>query len=390
MKIIRYENADVGSINTIMAENVGHGDTEFLVDNATGFDINDFILMEEVGHEKNEIVRITNIDENNLFTTPINMPHEKNVKITKLNYDKFKITKQTTSDTKEKDVVKAKFDYAHEHNLIEYVDMSDDANDSLIYNVYYVNSYTDTEDKQVSLQNEFNYGYISVDKFREETSFQKDEATDMEIESAIYTAFQWIKDNIYFIQEYDNIDTNSDIFIRVPTRLEFADYNGDRVIDKRDIIVYEYNPSTYTRIYHASKIINIDTRSKIIRFSEKLPLNSQNQLVVKVPLTFKKYEDINSILSNISKLKATNVLLRDIGTSKIKGGVTSWSAGGTNVNRDINNISGSIEFNDKQAKELSNSINKFYSARTKLRTRRSSLDDRRFHTFNHGYGYRRR
>lgn len=389
MKIIRYDNAPETNTFTNTTTLISHDSNTFDVLDVSGFAVNDFILVENVGHEKVEIVKILNISGNTFTTENFVLPHDLNVSVTKLNYDKFKITRKITPAGTETDVVEKKFDYANPFNIIEYFDNSLDASDSLYYSIYYVNSHTLDEDLQVVLNKEENYGYINVEHFRRETSFTEDEITTSEIERAVYQSFEWIRDNTYVRLDFDG---DMDDVFNIVTDMELADWNGDRVIDKRDIILYEFDSTTMMRQYLSNKIIKVSADTKKIFLKERIPLIPQHGVVIKIPLTFNKMEYNYQALANVSKLIATNFILKDVDISKIKNGITSWTAGGTTVSRDVNNIKDSIDKNLAMANQLLSQLRKIYMVPTKMRTMASSLNIRgRNRGFATGYeGFSRR
>lgn len=379
MKIIRYNNPDPTTTTTTLSTAIEYNDTELVVADASSLSVDDFILLEDIGHEKCEIVQITVIDSNTLTTTAVTLPHDASITITKLNYDKATIEKSTNGTTYT-DLVEQDLNYADVNNCIQYFDDDVDASDSLYYKIYYYNSSTTTEDLQATLHNEENYGYINVDKFRAETGFTTAEVSNAEVERAIYTSLEWIQDNAYVYHEFDG---PQDSVYSILTNMEFADWNGDGVIDKNDIIIYEYDQENLMRRYLSNKIIKVNPDTKKIFFSEQVPISSSNNLVIKIPVTFKQYKDIRGTLQQISKLIATNYILMNVDTSKIKNGVTSWTAGGTSVNRDLSNLKDSIDKNVKNALRLLAQIEKMYTRSTKLRTTYSSLNTRG--RYNIGY-----
>lgn len=373
MKIIRYDNPQVTQVTTSLKNDVDYNSEEIEVLLATSFNVNDYILIEDAGNELCEIVQITNKNGNILSITPTTLHHKTNATITKLNYNKFKITKSSTEDGSYSEVAEDDLDYSNPHNIIFYTDEDINASDKLYYKVYYVNTHTSTEDLQATLHNEKNYGYIDVDMFRAETGFTPQEVSDSEIERAIYHSVEWIQDNAYVYHEFDG---NRDNTFNINTHLEFADFNGDRLIDKNDFLVYEFNPTTLIKTYLNHKIIKILPRSKRIIFNSTIPKNINNQLVLQIPLTFRKLENIKSSLATICKLIGTNWILRNVDTSKIKGGITSWTAGGTSVNRDLSTLRQSLECNLNDARRILTQVCKIYIKSTKLRTERSSLNQR--------------
>lgn len=371
MKIIRVSNPDVTSVTTTLSSAVCSNNSEIEVTDASSLSANDIILIEDVGFEKCEIAIIDSIIDNTLtLTTELTMSHSNSTTITKINYNQYTIKKATVVSSTKTTVVTNTIDYANPINCIEYIDQDYEASDELFYFVYYYNSVTETEYLAETLHQDLNYGYMDVENFRAETAFTESEVSDAEVQKAIYNALEWIQDNAYVTHEFSCANEE---YMIIDDALEFADYNGDNVIDYKDFIIYEYDSNSFRR-YLSSKIAKIIPESKKILFTESLPINSQNTLVIKVPLTFKKLGEILYSLKTVTKLIATNWILENVDTSKIKSGITSWTAGGTSVNRDLNNLRESIKQNLFNANRVLTQIAKIYIKPTKLRTRHSSLN----------------
>lgn len=373
MKIIRYDNPEPANITTSLSVEVDYNSNTINVLNGSFFAEDDFLLIENVGHEKCEIVKILSINVNELTITPTTLPHSINTTITKLYYDKYKIKKSPTLTGLFVDVHVGDIDYSNPHNIIYYIDNDVNASSNLYYKIYYYNSETEVEVEQTVLNKERNYGYIDIATFRAETGFSENEVSDAEVERAILSGLEWIQDNAYVYHEFDG---PRDSVYSINSNMEFADWNGDNVVDKYDILVYEFDSNTLMRRYIGNKIIKVLPNSKKLFFSEKVPITPTNQLVIKIPMTFKKLDDIKNTLANISKLIGTNTILKDIDTTKIKQGITSWTAGGTSVNRDLGNLKDSIEKNYEMAKRLLTQVCEIYVRNTKLRTSKSSLNNR--------------
>ena len=374
MKIIRYENPEVTNVTTTLLESTDFDKDKLKVGNTSNFNVDDILLIEDVGNEKNEIVYITSIDNNEITVTPkLVLPHERNTSITKLNYDKFKIERSDAKDGTYEKITEQILDYANPHNIIEYFDMSEGASDKLFYKVIYYNSITEDALESDVLHLEMNYGYIDVDTFRAETGFLENEVSDSEIERAIYHSIEFIQDDAFVTHEFEG---GHDSMFNIETRYEFADWNGDGIVDKKDMIIYEYDYNTTIRRYLGSKVSKIMPKSKKIFFKEQVPTKMNQTLVMKIPLTFKRYDEVRSALATISKLIATNWILRNVDINKVRNGITNWNAGGTSVTRDTNAIQESINNNLRKAKSLINQIRKIYSRPTKLRTQASMLNYR--------------
>lgn len=371
MKIIRVDNPAVTTVTSSLLEDTEYNSTELSISNIEDFNENDILLLENIGYELCEIVYVTDITDK-LIVTSTQYSHTASTLITKLNYDKYKIMRSDTEVTEKNLIKEGNLNYANMYNSIYYIDNTYDASDSLYYYVYYINSILETESLATTLHNEENYGYISVSNFRAETSFSETEISNAEIEKAIFNGVEYIRD-MYRNQEFTG---NQDTIFEIDTKMEFADNTGDNIIDKYDMIIFEYNPNTSMRTYLSHKVLKIIPESKKIIFSQVVPMNPDNQLVFQIPLTFKTQQDIKQTLATVNKLVATNWILQNVDTSKIKSGITSWNAGGVSVNRDVNNIRESVDKNLKLSKYYLERINKTYIESTKLRSRYSDLNRR--------------
>ena len=382
MKIIRYDNPETSTTITRTANDVKYNDSEIIVEDITGLSIGDFLLLEDIGHEKAEIVKILGINGTTLTISPTTIHHAPNTILTKLDYDKFKITKSAEKTGTYTEVVIGDLDYSNPHNIIYFVDDSIDSSDLLYYKLFYYNSETDVEIEQKIFHKDNNYGFINIEKFRQETAFTESEVVDSEVERAIYTSLEWIQDNAFTWHEFDG---PRDRTFSINSPLEFADWNGDNNIDKYDMIIYEFDPRTLMRRYLGNKLIKVLPNSKKIMFSENVPINVNNQLVIRIPMTSRKLETVKGTLANISRLIGTNYLLQNVNTANIRTSITSWNAGGVSVNRDIGSLQSSIEANLATARRLMSQVCKTYMRATKLRTDVSSLNYRQRYT-NRFYG----
>ena len=373
MKIIRYDNPAVTDVSTSSTPSLSRNDTSIICNDASSFSAEDFVLFEEVGHELCEICQIDSIVGNTIeLVKGLQYPHDASTTITKLNYDKCIIKYSSYETGTYTTLATLDLDYSNPHNSIEYVDSRKDASDLVYYKIYYYNSSTETETLATTLHNEDNFSYISIENFRQETGFTESELTDAEISVALFNALEWIKDNAYNVVTLQSY-VQDNIFELDLDGMEFAHWTGNKILTKYDFEIYQYNTSTNYITYLTDKLIKINENSYKLIFSETIPSDNE-VLYIKVPVTFKRFSEIRNVLANISKLIAVNYILRNVNISKIRNGVTSWTAGGTSVNRDTSSVDAAIETNLKQAKKLLEQILKVYMKRTPLRTERSSLN----------------
>jgi hypothetical protein len=372
MKIIRYNLPEPTTTTTTTSAVLSVSDTSFAVADASSFSADDFILFDIRGSEFNEIRKIDGIVSNTItITEGVELPHDSGITITKLNYDKYKITKSSDNVTYT-DVVTGDLDYYNQFGKIEYKDTSVGASDSLYYKIYYYNSESETESLQDTLVNENNYSYISIDEFKSETGFTSDDLSDDEISNALLYAVEWIQDNAY--NKIRLTTTSADTLFELDLNgMEFCDWYGEGSITTNDVEVYEYDAENYIRYNINYLIAKIFPDTKKLVFKESVPRDGR-ELTIVAKVGFKTLDDSKQTLRNISKLMATNYILTNVDTSKIKNGITSWNAGGVNVNRDLNSVKDSVQKNYEQAKTVLNNILKIYMKITKLRTRYSSLN----------------
>jgi len=378
MKIIKYALPEPTTTETTLTSDIAYGDTILAVADSSSFSANDFIVLEEIGSEITEIVKIVSIDSATQITlsSGVTIEHISTSKITKINYDKFKITSSTTLDGTYTEVVTQLLYYGQENFKIEYVDDRYEASDGLFYKIYYVNSHTSTETVQDTINNEDNYSYISATQFRAESKITSSLLSDSSLYDALVSGVEYIDDAIYNIFTQTG-QVNESIYDIDIGRMHIADKNADREISKEDIVVYEYDATRAVRIFKHHKIVKLisnDAGYKLI-FKENMPSSSDRNLIFKIPVTFKAFNSIRHNLLIVNRLIATNYLLINNNNANVKTAVLNWTAGGTNISKDPVTIQAVIETNDKEARSIiSEVLSKIYSKKTKLRTTYSSLN----------------
>ena len=373
MKIIRYELPEVTSVSSVTLAEIEHNEDVIIVEDSSGFSVDDFILIEERGSEYNEIVKITAINNNNISYTPNNkFPHSEGSIITKLNYDKFKIIRADKNGLYKKVIVEQELNYANSYGIINYIDDTENASDNMTYKIYYVNSETSTEDLQTTIL-EDTISNLSIDEFRRDSTFTTNQVLDSEISSALRAGLEWIQDNAYKTTIFETRQQNTTFTLNL-NGMVLCDWNGDNEIDKNDMVVYEVETGTGKKYCLNHKIIKVFPLSNRILFKETVPTKHDRELVFLVKTTFRPLEEVRTTLKTIIKLVATNWIMRNVDTSRIKSGITSWSAGGTNVNRDVSAIKDSVDKNYQEAQRLLHQLLKIYMKPNKLRTTYSSLN----------------
>lgn len=376
MKIVKYALPSVTSTNTTISNNIAVGTTILPVVSSTGLAANDFLLIEEQGAELNEIVKISSVDSATqiTLTSGVQIAHLSSTKITKILYNQYKITRSDALAGTYTTLVTANLDYAESHGQIVYVDESVTGSDQMYYKVYYVNSHTPSEVLQATLNNQDNFSYITVSQFRNETGLSTSIIPDGDVYDALNSGVEFIRDEIIRTQTSYGTSSPDSTYIIDLNNYYMADTNADRVLNKDDLVVFEYDTQKEMRIYVPHKITKIIPNPLTVFFDEEMPRNSR-QLVFMVPVTFKSNDNIRSTLKTVNKLLAVNYVLTNVAGDKVKSAVLSWTAGGTTVNKDPNIVAQIVENNTVKAKKLiSEILQGLYVSPTKLRTKISSLN----------------
>ena len=369
MKIIFYPLPEPTQTLTHVADDVSYGDVIFDVLDASALSVNDFVLMQERGSEYNEIVKIAAIDNNELSIPQpgVTLNHSVNILVTKINYDKYRIYSSPDNDVYTL-IKEDLLDYSNKYSSIHFID--DEGNDNLFYKIYYYNSHTDTEDLQATI-NDNTISNISIDEFKRDSTFDSNTLNDAEISSALRAGLEWVQDNAYKTTIVETMQQDN-VFTLDLSGMVFCDWNGDNSINANDMIVYEEDRQGNR--YYINYLINkVLPNSNRVLFKTLVPRDDR-LLVFNIKTTFKPLDEIKTTLKTIIKLIATNWILRNVDTSKIKGGITSWSAGGTNVNRDMNAVKDSVDKNYQEAQRLLHQLLKIYMQPTKLRSTYSHLN----------------
>lgn len=381
MKQIYYDNPNVTTTSTLTLEALEYGMNIFEVQDASSFVVNDIILIEDVGHEYCEIRIINNINLNQIeIDEPIKFPHLHGIKITKLNYDKFRITKSDNILNPFNLLVEDTLKYEDKFNRIDYYD--DSGSDNLYYRIYYYNSVTDTEILVATLHNQDNFSWMTKEKFMDMTKLDA-KFTDY-VEEALRFGVESLRDDIMFSRLLTTNDPDKEFILNVENYF-LADINGDREIDKYDIEVYEFDAENNLATYINHKIVKVfvDAERPKIIFSEKVPSQGK-QLYIRVNLAQVPYKNYRRSYEEINKLYAVNYLLSDKTNDNVKTGILSWTAGGTSVNKEIGTVKDVVEKNQALIRNiLKDQLLKAYIGKTKLRTRYSSLN---FRSSGGGFG----
>lgn len=372
MKQIYYSNPDITTTTTTTSETLEYGETEINVADSSNFSANDFILIEEQGNEYNEILKISSVDSSIKITVTsgIKYPHVSGVTITKLNYDKYKIEKSTNgSDYTE--LVTEDLDYSNQHNRIEYYD--DLGQDSYYYKIYYVNSQTTSEDLQDTLNNQDNFSWITAAKFKAMTTLN--DSYSSYIEEALRSGVEAIKDDLFFTKILKTTEPDNEFELDIGNFV-LADNDGNREINKNDLLIYEYNPDTNLKTYLSHKVVKVFIDNPKVVFKENVPTTG-NILYIETPVAQVKYNNYKRSYEEINKLYAINYLLSDKSSSSVKNAVLNWTAGGTTVSREPNMVEDIIDKNNTRIRMLMKDLMlKTYIGRTRLRSKISSLNIR--------------
>ena len=375
MKIIRYDLPAITTTTTNTTLQVDNGDTVISVSDSSSFSAGDIVLFELRGHEFGEVKYIDTVDSPTsiTLTTALEQTHITDCVITILNYDKFKVTRSDTVSGTYVTLTESELDYANQYGKIEYVDDSSGSADTKFYKVSYVNTILASDDLQATLNNQNDYGYVTLDEVRAAFNIDSTQLTDQMAFDSINSGVEFIKDKVYNVQTL-SLSGDDTVFNLNLNHLFIADWQANRQVTKDDIVVYEVDSVTNSRIYVPHKVVKLLLNDPRIIFNERMPRNGR-QLVAEIPSTFKKFEDMRSSLKMVNKLLAANYLLANTTNENIVDGVTSWTAGGTSINSDLSTSENVIDNNEKRAKKIIDEIiSKVYVHRTKLRTTYSSLN----------------
>ncbi len=382
-KRVLYDNPAVSTPATTTTAALAYGGTTVTVSSSTGFAANDFILIEEQGHELNEIRKISSVDSATQITLTggVIYPHTTGADITKLTYDQYRITRSDDNLTYST-IVTDDIDYTNEHNQIDYLDTSAGASDSKYYKVYYYNSHSGTLALQATLYNQDNFSYCPVSIFASEIGVL-DTNNENFVAQALVSGVEYIRSNTMTTRILEAAPQDTVFNLDLGGK-HVADWNGDREVNKYDVTVYEYDPQADVRIFIAHKIVAVLPKINKIIFSEEVP-SSGRTLVINVPTASRSFSENMQTYSQINKLLAANYLLDNTTNDAVKSSVLSWTAGGTTVSRDPTTVATMIEKNNQRISSLINSmLNKTYFQSSKLRTTVSSLNTR----VSNGYGFR--
>lgn len=373
MKKVLYPNPETTETKTTLSQTVAVGDNSIVVANGTGFSVGDFILIEELGHELNEITRILSINGNIFSTLEMQYPHEKiGVNIIKVSYNQYRI-KRSIDNITYQTIATNDLEYSQEQNKIEYND--NDGSDELYYQIYYYNSLTDTEDLQATLHKEKNFSYISADDFRAETGLTTEYVADNLIYDALRSGVEWIQDKTVVTKAVQSSSQDTLFELNDVYPPYVADLNADGVVDKNDIIIYEYDNNRKMRTYRHNNIVKLLPNNPPRLLLNKVLPTQGNTLIVEVPCTYREIQDVKSTLRTVNKLIAVNYVLINKPIETLKDVVTSWTSGGESINKDPSSVQSFIDSNIQQAQSLTDNIlTKFYVQKSKLRTTRSSLN----------------
>jgi len=370
MKQIYYVNPDLSAITTIISGALEYGTTVITVADSSNFSSGDFVLLEAQGNEYNELLKISSVDSSTqmTLTTSIQYPHVTGIVLTKLDYDTYKIEKSTDGTTYTT-LTTGNLNYSNKFNRIEYYD--DIGSDSYYYKIYYVNSQTLTEELQDTLNNEDNFSWITQSKFMAESGLNASYSSY--VTEALMFGVESMRDDLFF----NKILSTTDSDVKFDLNLEgyyLADQDGNREINKDDIVIYEFDVENNLRTYLNHKVVKIFVDNPKVIFKETVP-TSGSILYMEIPVAQVKYSDYKRSYEKINKLYAISYLLGDKVPSVVKNAVLDWTAGGTSVSKNPGAVHDAIENVNKEIQTLMKDLMlKTYIGKTKLRTKTSSLN----------------
>ena len=373
------ENNDYVSVNKVTPET-----NTITLNDTTGLSSGDLLLVEEFGCEVGEVLIISSINGDEVvFTNNFLYEHPSNVPLNKVNYDEFVVERDDGNGFEE--IFSGSIDYNNSHNNIVYVDDSAESSLKKSYRIIGVNSVTTNSDVLAEFGETRGVGWVTYDEIIQELNINESDIDESLILQSMQLAINRINDSITSQKIYDA--NSSDYSFIFNDEWFFHDFNADGVIDTDDLYVYELDVErdvAFFKNYLINKITNT-RQSKRISFKKKLPKLGRD-LKFFIPSTYNYVDDIKSILRRVTKLMITNNILSKSTNENLMFGVSSWSAGGTNVNRDSRSVSDLIKSNEEEINNiLRNDLVKLRTWRTKLR-RRGNIRDERYH-FNNFRGW---
>ena len=228
-------------------------------------------------------------------------------------------------------------------------------------------------DYQAQLLNQDNFSWITLAKFQSESGLSATYSSY--VVEALMFGVESMRDDLMFRKKLETSEQD----VKFDLQLEnyhLADFNGDRVINTDDVLVYEYDSTNDLRTYINHKIVKVFVDNPKIVFSETVPASNRS-LVIQVNVAQVAYENYKRAYEAINKLYAVNYLLGDKVPDVVKNAILDWTAGGTTVTRNPSVTSEVIKSNTETIKALMKDLLlKTYFGKTKLRTRMSSLNMR--------------
>jgi len=226
---------------------------------------------------------------------------------------------------------------------------------------------------QDTLNNQDNFSWITLAKFQAESGLSSSYSS-YAIEALMF-GVEAMRDDLMF----NKILSTTDQDVSFDLNLEgfyLADFNGDRTIDKNDMIIYEYDAENNLRTYLNHKVVKVFIDNPKIVFNSTVP-TSGSLLYIETPVAQVPYSNYKRSYEEINKLYAINYLLGDKVPDVVKNAILDWTAGGTTVTRNPDATSKIIEDNTKKIQTLMKDLMlKTYIGKTKLRTQKSSLNIR--------------
>lgn len=359
---IKYALPAPTSTETTLSVAGAIGDTTITVASATSLSNDDYILLEERGHEYAEVRQIASIASNVLtLDAALTRPHAAGQTVTKLTYNQYRIEESNDNSTWTT-LVTDDLDYTDPQQKIIYEHTT--WSSSKYYRISYYNEETSTAAVQATQQGVDNFGWISLADLRAETSIPTSISNDVLIEG-IKHGVEWIKSRAFRRHLIKTGEQDTTYTLDLDQQV-FADWDASGTIDVDDFLIYQEDTNGI-RTYLPHKVAAVFHRSSRVLFSSQVPASTET-LVFWAPTTFKEYDKIKSSLRYMNKLLAINYMLQNVPISKLATGSISWTAGGTTVNLQPDAIQSSVEANNKFIqKELQSNVLGTYMRSSKLR-----------------------
>lgn len=361
MKVITYPNPDLKDMEyTIIAEDITAGATVLKVINTEGYEVDDYIVIEQVGCEIAELGQIGTIDTVSQITLKagIKFAHGKLTPIRKTYFNQAKLNRSSDGTTYSTiDTINIKWE--DHNNQIVISDSS--GSDDYFYQIEYFNSENSLSIKSSPIKTMTPTGYLTIGEFKEESGIR---GNDNVISRALFYGAENIKRKLFTAREFKSTVEGTKFELPVES-LEFADRNLNGEIDTTDFTVWE-EATDGVRTYVTSDISAIDVDRHLITFTNTHPTDGKT-LVFEFELTYRKLTEFFELLRRLNTLYAVSYIFRNIPIGRLQTGIGSWSLNGVNINFEATQVSDTVKENKAEIDSILSDIAKVYTRKTRMR-----------------------